>query len=658
MKTSDCRHSPPHLSAIVRVLLLTCVALSTGDAVADVTSSKAEKEKKKDKDDKKSPPEFVPEARDGNAVFVAGGTVQIELTAAVATVKQVEFIIRTPPQNGTLSAIKPHPRETNKGVVTYTHRGVDGPLADKFTFACRVDGGPVSAPATITLTGKKFEPQLVVEDVVAMSKVFLGGEGVIRFTLKNTGPAPFDSDVAWPVPWRGPPHISLKPGESAPFAVAFKPERAGVSRSEVFLQPGVDTSKLSLYGECSRALTIVPGELVLTLNPETGAREGVITLANGRNEPLAVKLRVPERIEGAASSLEVPANSRTRLSLRLAPQDVATFKGELVIESYDGSEKVNVVSVAKPAELRVASPAGSPVSLGKVVAGTQARVELRVRNVGGATAIAQAQAFAPFSVSPAGQAVRIEPGGETTFAVSGRPESVGRVTGELIIGGGRTDLVVPLLMEGREKTEVKMQAAGAGNATSSGTPAANKSPDSSSNVRPGSGLRPEIKAYFASTGLPPAEPINTFLEPVNELTILDRRKDAITVAWKKPSVAPAGWVLEVASLVRAAEGGTYVKVWSPMKNWDLVDAGPERVGVRIHSLPAAAQFEIRIMSKDREGKLSLPGAFTLTTAVPEPLPAWFWIALIASALGVVLYVLLRARNGDLPWSRTRSATAV
>jgi hypothetical protein len=574
--------------------------------------------------------------------------VQIEISAAVATLRQVEFVVRTPPQFGTLSAIKPHPRETNKGIVIYTHRGVEAPLTDRFTFACRVDGGPMSAPATVTLTGKKFEPILVVEDIQSLDRVFPGGEGALRFNVRNAGPAPFEGDFAWAPPWSGPPHITLKPAEKASFAAIFKPDKPGVSRSEMILQPGVESSKLPLFGECVRSVTVVPGELTLTLNPQSGAREGVLLLSNARNEPVSVKLRVPERIEGAAASLEIPARGRTRLSLGLAAGDVTSFHGELIVDTPDGSEKITLQAMAKPADLRVSFPTVGSVSLGDVSVGGLGRGEFRVRNVGGAAAVVQAQALTPFSVEPSNEAVRISPGAEATFVVTGRGEQMGHADGEIILLGGLSELKVPVAMEVMAATPMVKREPTAPRTAPKGAekPTVPQGLAEAKMAATRSGLR----AYLAALGPPiPADRLNPYLEQVAELQVKERHDDRIVISWKKPSVAPENWVIESASSARSETENVFVKVWSPMNNWKFLDGDAGRVTVEINSLRPGTQFDVRIMGVDREGKFSRPGIFTLATSVPQPLSPWFWIFLIVAALGITLYILLRVRDGELDW---------
>ncbi len=172
--------------------------LLSGAAFGDVTGKPGDKKKSKTKE-----ADVIVEVTPTSAKFVAGLSVDVELTAAVPSLKQVTFIIREGPKHGTLSAIKPHPRDNNKVVVTYTHRDLNE-LTDRFTYACRFGEGPVSAPAIVTLTGERKEAKLVIQASPRMDKVYLGGETSAHVKVKNAGLAEFSSNVSWPAPWSPP----------------------------------------------------------------------------------------------------------------------------------------------------------------------------------------------------------------------------------------------------------------------------------------------------------------------------------------------------------------------------------------------------------------------------------------------------------------------
>ncbi|HSJ02049.1 MAG TPA: Ig-like domain-containing protein, partial [Verrucomicrobium sp.] len=226
----------------------------------------------------------IPEARDVTAAFVAGQAVDIELSGAVGTLKQAEFVVRQLPEHGTLTNLRPHQRDSNKSIITYTHAGPEASLADRFTYSVRVDGGPFSAPATVYLRGQRMEPILSVLTIPSFGKVYLGGESSGTVAVRNLGRAPYVMNMVWGEGWSGPAKLEINPGETSEFRLTFRPTKPGEVRHEIELQPGVKTSKMTLFGEGIRALTVSPSYLTLDYNRSTGLRTGVLTLVNGRPE--------------------------------------------------------------------------------------------------------------------------------------------------------------------------------------------------------------------------------------------------------------------------------------------------------------------------------------------------------------------------------------
>lgn len=611
---------------------------------------KGDKPSKKDKKDKK-PVEFAPEASDITAKFVVGKSVDIELKASVASVKQVEFIIRQQPINGTLSAVRPHPRELNKGIVTYTHNGVDATLSDRFTFACRLSDGPISAPATVTLLGQRFEPILSVLNVTAVNKVFLGGESSLRFTLRNIGPAAYASDMTWESPWRGPPHLELKSGETQELSVIFQPTTAGVFRLDRLLQPGQNTSRLLLYGECVRPLTVSPSRLKLTVNPKTGAREGILILANGFTGPQKADCKLPPRLSGV-TTLEVPGSGQTKLLVSLPVQDVAEFKGEVAISTPDCKETVLVEAEAKAALLQLTKPTDGVLDLGSVVQGKDISAAVILKNNGGMPAVVQALPGAAVKVTPAGEAIRIEPGAEGTFLVSLHADQVGELQTEANIQGAGLVLRVPVkvnvLPAPRNKTSGRDSSGISGSGTVASVegamPNARTEEEEAAEMKKSVLYRPML-AYLAATGMPISKDnINPYLERVNQIEVRNRSTNSITIAWKKPEMMPAGWSIETASWARVPTG-ELIKAWVPMKNWEPVNAGDKFVGARLKSLSPESHIEIRLMGVDRDGKVSEPSMFAMETMAAHRWPSWIWEAASVTVLLLLFGALYCIREG-------------
>ncbi len=634
----------PSQGAAWLALILAGLA-AAGLARADVKTKPEDKKKKPNLD------QLIPEVRDMAATFVAGKAVDIELAASTGTLKPVEFLIRQQPENGTLSAVRSHPRETNKGIVTYLHRGGAAPLADRFTFACRVDGGAVSASAIVTLTGKIFEPKLELVDYMAVDKVFLGGEATVYFAVRNSGAADFAADIPWEDPWQGPARIKLKAGETGKYTVLFRPGAAGIYRLEKFLQFGEPGSKLSLYGQCVRPLTVNPGRLVL-VSGSSGAREGELQLTNGQSEPIRVQVQSVGRLQGGGL-IEVPGGGRARVLLALPSQDVASYSGEVKVTSTQGGEVVAVEAAAKPAELRIESPAGTLLDLGRVSVGKAARGEVTIRNIGGTASIIQAQVRAPLMVSPSGEAVRLEPGGKAVFVLTMTGDQPGPLTRDLTFSGDHAPprLVVQMQVlpaDARPAPEVvtpQITQAGVSRVlqppTLTGSDAALRTP-----------LQRLLMAHLASSGLPVMKDrINPFLERVTSLNLLARTSHSLTIAWKMPSVTPAGWIIEGATMARVSEGGgSLVKIWVPLKNWKIVDAGVGRVVAIIEPLPPATQIELRIMGVDRDEKVAEPSpGFIITTGDAWRMPTWVWRSLVISIFAIAAYVLNKMRLGEWQW---------
>lgn len=605
---------------------------------------------KKKSDEKKKVEVYAPEVRDVSASFVAGQSVDIELSASAGTLKQVEFLIRQAPQNGTLSAVRPHPRDTNKSIVTYTHRNRDAPLTDRFTFAGRVSGGPMSAPGTVTLIGRGYEAKLEILEASTADRVFPDGESSIKFTLKNSGDAPFARDMTWDSPWRGPPRVELKAGEKADYMIVFKPLKIGVFRSNFEIQPGVAASKLLLYGECVRALTISPGRLQLTLNAQTGAREGTVSLVNGRFNPLHVEVSAPHRLEGGGA-FDVPGAGKISVSLRLLTTDVDAFRGDVIVSTPEGPETIIVEAAAKDQELRITAPANGRLDFGHIEQGATARGEIQLRNSGGMPAIIEAQAFPPLMVTPAHQTLRVEPGTSVTFAVSFKGEQPGPFQSEVRIAGAGSVIRIPVSTDVFTSKSTPKPV----NVPPSTTIAPSQPPDPNPALtidetpsEAPTAFQQMAMAYLRSAGLPISkEKINPYLERVKDVSVLDRTSSSITIAWKKPEVVPAKWEVEASSVACVAEAKTFIKVWKTFKTWEPYPMQGDKIGIRLHTLPEASQIEIRIMGVDRDGKVSAPSnPIVLGTLSGWQIPSWFWQLLIVVVLVTAIYYLVRIRRGD------------
>lgn len=623
-------------------------ALLTGSLFADVTKSTEDKKKSKDT-------VSIPEARDVSAKFVAGQSVDVELDAAVGTVKQPDFIIRQQPEHGTLSNLRPHKKESNKALITYTHSGMDAPLADKFTYACRVDGGPMSAPAVVTLTGQRMEPKLSLVNAPNFYKVFAGGESSSKIILKNEGTAPYLMNIAWPDGWVGPPTIDVPIGKTVEIQVFFRPKKVGEFRFEGELQKGVPSSKLFLYGECLRPLTVSPGSISLALDAKTGVRTGNFSLVNALAEPSLIKFILPARVNGPAE-MEIPAQGKADAAVFLAAQDVDAFSGEIQVIAGNAVEKVTVQAAPKPAELRLLIPEKGVLDFGGMDQRKQVEREIILLNAGGEPMVVQAECRLPFSVEDSGKAMRIEPLQQRSLKVRLKSETSGKLTQELKIMGGLKTLNVNMVAEVREvKAAVELQPAPMKSVEVAPPvnppPAAEVSPEGEKVAAPAPRTAGQsvLLSYLQMEGLPiPKELINPYLERITRVELIESTSSTLTLAWKKPDIVPAGWYVEASSQVYDPGQGIVMKKWVRTNSWKLEEGGAaDKITIKFHSLTPGSPYEFRIMGVDREGKLSEPSPRMLfTTKDSWRIPTWLWRTMLVVALGLVAYVLYRVRRGD------------
>jgi hypothetical protein len=646
------------LRAMMNVIACACFAAGLLDAPplrADVITS-GDKPKKEPKDKKKDDKDgYLPEARPSAGRFISGQATDVELVAAVGSLRQMEFVIRQMPKNGTLSAIRPDLREGNKAVVTYTHRGGDAPLMDAFTYACRLDGGAWSAPATVTLVGERLQPRIEVVNLPQFARVFLGGESSARIVVRNKGTADFHTEVKWPEPFTGPPVVDVPRGGSQEFEVIARPAKTGDFRHEMVLQPDVPESKAIFYVVCVQALSVSPSHLTLVLDGKDGERSGVLSLANAREQPVRVVMKHPARLL-APEETEVAASSRSDLRIALPGGDVVAFSGEIVVVAGEDVQTVSVEASPKPAVLQVLVPASRALDFGVVDQYTTPSREVVLSNVGGKPLVVEARVRPPFSLGEAVKSARIEPHAQSRLRISLQTDRPGQTGGELNLDSNSTRMTVTLSAEVHEvkATEPPVLA--------SQSPQASKpsSPPASAKLEPASDAAGEdvfsrrtpaqrvLMAVAASKGLPPPPSmISPYLPSIPSIEFISSTPSEITIAWPRPAMIPPGWLIETASQVFDPGTGMFIKLWTRHRDWETVNIDGDRIAVRLQKLTPGSLYEVRVLAVDREGKVSEPAATKLIqTAPPWRVPPWVWRTLIAITLGAVAACLYRVRHGS------------
>ena len=670
-------HSLPKRASWLAVLLLLLPVLAS----ADLTTGTGGKKKKKD-DER----EFLPEAKPINVRFIAGMTVDIELDAVTAKLGTVRFIIRDGPKHGTLSAIRPHPRELHKAIVTYTHNGDAENYLDSFTYACKLDEGSWSAPSPVSLLGRRAEPRVELTQWPSFSKVLPGFEGSSRIKLKNTGIAPFASDIAWQAPWSGPPRIELAIGEEKEFLITVKPTAPGTVIWETELQPGEEKSRVKFYVECAQPFVVAPGHVRMFHDPTTGARRGKIGVANATELPMTLVIEPPERVL-AVRELVVQPKQTAELDISLAPEDVRLMRGELWVINEPYRERVLIDAAPEPAQAMLLEPQEAGIDFGTRPKGKMASAKVVLQNIGGEPAVMAAQATPPFRVAEQDSALSIAPGDKREVVVEGLAEQAGKHSSNIIFSGTGGKLSIAVRMEVTDpntpqsilpkpvenphgsRPPVAMPPANtpggvtAAEQPSVRPPAAKKEPlkpaappveQQKEKSATGDGfvklspLNAAIFSYLGVNGMPiPKEFISSSLERVEALNLVKQGRDMLEIGWKEPEgTKPKSYRLELASRMFHENAGRWIKTWREAANVEDVGGKAGLHTVRMSQLTPETRYEVRVLGVDEDGKVSQPSdIYAFATAPPWRMPPWAWQAVVGAALLLFIFVFFRIRRG-------------
>lgn len=649
-------------------------------ATADVTTFGGDKKKKK-----KDEENFLPEAKPVNVRYITGIPVDIELNAATPSLGTVRFIIREQPQHGTLSAIRPHQRDAFKASVTYTPNPGDGALADRFTYACKLETGSWSAPAQVTLTGKRAEPKIEITGPPNFGKVLPGFEGSSKIVLKNSGIASFAADVQWQSPWIGPPRIELGIGEEKEYMLTVKPTAPGTLIWETEIQHGEPLSRLRLYVECVEPFMVAPGHLKLRFDSASGERRGKIGVANATDLPVKFTVEPPARLH-AAKDIEVQPRQTRDLEVSLAPTDVAAFQGELWVISEPYRQRVVIEAPPTPPVAVLVSPKSAVIDFPATQKGRAAQAKIILQNTGGEPAVLAAQTAPPFRVSETDSAVSVAPGQTRELTIEATSEQAGRFNGSVIFSGtgGRLSIATTItftdpnapqpIRPSSAQTTKNLRAPVAKSATTMPAAAPNPAPapvkpltaslaattpgshDSSSakgdpakkdDGRPLSGAESALFAYLATWGVPiPKEQLSSKVTKIDAIEFVEQGRDHLVLAWKDTEPKPASYRLEGGYRVRNEATGRWLKAWGEMPGAQEIKGESGKHTMRINGLQPNSRYEMRVICLDDDGKVSEPSDIHFfSTAPPWHMPSWTWQALVIFALIVLIFIYVRMKSG-------------
>ncbi len=375
--------------------------------------------------------------RDMEIEVVRGQTVVIMLSATVPTTQTPTFILRSQPGAGRLGDLERVPGEPLQARISYTVPADSTATEDRFTFAARLGGGPMSAAAEVRIRIRDPMPVLDGGSLV-MEQVPVGHEQIGSLTLVNRGDGPWRGVLRLPAPWRGPEgQVEVPPGSQVEVPVWFAPPDLETYRHEFLLQEDRPDSKVLLVGRGVPSFSLNPGRrLVLGLDQASGERRGRLVVQGRADMSLKLASDAAARL-GLPDQLQLVADEPVELMLRLASDDMAVLATRIEAASDFMTASVEVVADPVPGRLRIEPlPEDRVVELGELRAGRQATFSLGLVNEGGTGLRLRFEAERPaFVVEPAGT-VELAPGDRLQLTAGIRPTTPGSIERRISIDTG------------------------------------------------------------------------------------------------------------------------------------------------------------------------------------------------------------------------------
>ena len=307
----------------------------------------------------------------------------------------LEFLIRTPPRFGRLSAIKP--LGLNSASVIYTAPAKGGAAADQFTYAVRSEEG-VSAPGLVSIV--IIEPvvlpaKLVAPPELVFSTVFPGQRSSVEMELANRGGGVIEGELNVPAPWsvEGIRLYKIAAGQSAAFNVVFKSEKPGSFSGDVIF-PGPPRTVVTLRAVAEERLIATPSRLELVAQPASLTRKGVIHLANRSGEDAKVMLAAGPRLL-TDRAVTVPARGEAGVPIFADAGEISAFDEEVKLSAGEWSASVAVHAAAVGPVLQFVKGDGL---FAAPVAGRAEEGIATLENLGGQAATVRLEIEPPFQL--------------------------------------------------------------------------------------------------------------------------------------------------------------------------------------------------------------------------------------------------------------------
>ena len=366
----------------------------------------------------------------------------------------LRYLIRTPPERGTLSEPRVWEEGKEISVVTYQAPADVSVKRERFTYAVQSTAG-VSAPVEVVITILDEEPLLVIPDTLDFTTLLAGQTAAKTFEILNKGGGMTEGAISVDAPWRieGGRRYRLGAEERMAVKLVFAPVAAGSFGGEVkFSSDRGHTT--ALRGEAVAPIAVSPATLELRHTAGSAIRGGTVEIANNTDASATLTFAAGPRVlvqQGAT----IPPHAKIPVMVRTDAADMVPLEDELRVEGSGFTARVALRAAAVGPILHV-----TPETI--VFQGR--RATFTVENLGGAPGTATMEIAPPFQIAQ--PSVAIAPGQTLSVAIDLPPGGAERL---------RTWLTVKI---GEQKREiaVEAEATGAPRTASAPRPASRTAP--------------------------------------------------------------------------------------------------------------------------------------------------------------------------------------
>ena len=334
-----------------------------------------------------------------------GGKVTVPLAIHGVRGEMLEFLIRTPPQNGKLSLVKN--TAMNSATVTYSSSARSTAAEDRFTYAVRGSEG-VSAPGLITIrfagpagaapaavASTAAAPRLRAPAELEFPPVYPGQRSTVELEIANDGGGVLEGEVTVPEPWsvEGLRLFKITAGNSATFRLLYSPTQAGAKTGEAIISGSVRRI-IELRASAEQRMEVSPALLKLTAQSGNHTRMGVLKITNRADEDASVTLEAGARLL-TDRTVKIPARGTSSVPVFADAALGGAFDDTVKLSSMEWSAIVNVHAVAVGAILKFAA---EEIRIAGSTADTTASGTAVLENSGGEALTVRLDLERPFDV--------------------------------------------------------------------------------------------------------------------------------------------------------------------------------------------------------------------------------------------------------------------